>query len=363
MIEASSWRKIDGWWTAAIDQENGYVANSEWRAIDSEFGGDFSSIVGKWWQSYVDSPVVTLIERDVRKLKTTWGDHEWDGIENWWETYAANKQKQITEVAEAINEVNNEWERSTSQFNCDPLSADWRPAGNTYGPLRITHEEDWSHWLAHLLRSSTGEFTARLLGNQFDSYSHTVDREVRFFNSSGKNRRVDILVNDDTLGATIEVKIDDTNYRKTLDTARLVEEERYGNWTHMLLLPRRQLPTLRRRFSNRLNVSSDENPIIESSQSSNIRVIYWDDVSRILREALFLNKEAGPLWESSAYLFISLIEQHICSFEPMSPTEATRWTADDTDDGHSVTELRPLQTANLKSQVSQYKRILEDTDE
>lgn len=363
MIEVNSWEEIDDWWRTAIDDENAHVAHPEWNALDSGLGVEFSSVVVKWWQSYVDSQLAALSEADVRKLNTTWGNNEWRAIDKWWETYAANQQKQITEVAEAINKLNDEWQRSTSRFNCDPLSADWRPAGNMHGPLRITHEEDWSHWLAHLLRSSTGAFTPKLLGKQFDTNPSTVDREVPFFNPDGKNRRVDILINDDTVGATIEIKVGDTNYRKTLDTARLVEEERYGTWTHVLLLPRRKSPTLRRKFPNRLDVSGDSYPIIKSNQSADIRIMYWDDVSRVLRQTLLFDDESDPHWESSAYLFTSLIEQHICSFASMSPAEARRWSMDNTSEEYSVTELRPLQTANIKAQMSQFKRVLEDTNE
>jgi hypothetical protein len=42
-------------------------------------------------------------------------------------------------------------------------------------------------------------------------------------------------------------------------------------------------------------------------------------VSRALRQTLLSDEESDPQWESSAYVFISLIEQHICSFEPLPP--------------------------------------------
>src|SRR5690606_38539494 len=95
------------------------------------------------------------------------------------------------------------WNRQLKQagFACDPCLRDW----STFRPLRMSREEDWSDWIAHLIETSTtGVFCHSLLNlpglRAQDFVKPAVERETYFKGKSSKtdvknkSRKTDIII-------------------------------------------------------------------------------------------------------------------------------------------------------------------------
>jgi len=393
MTNAEDWAEIDEWWPTLVNQSAAQNGNANLRNITPGWGNDLWAKIDPWWTEYTEALTATLHPSDSLKLSDGqhnefaevehwWRAYEeafpstlrasdewklsggekngWLIVDPWWETYAEEQQARKSELIEAVEELNTEWERSLSRFDQDPLIKDITPGGRALGPLRITHEEDWSHWLADLIRSSSGAFTHQLFGEEFDSSPELVRREVRFHDPTDSDRRIDVLAMYESGGASIEIKIDDDNYYKTLHTASLIEEERTGEWTHILLLPKYNSSKLKYTFPERLARTDDGDLMIESSQSTNIQIVYWEDIAHLLRLILLADDESDSHWDASAYLFVSMIEQHIRSLTAVSSWNQNNEQKDTSDDEIPVAALRILNTTDISAQISHIKRTLEE---
>lgn len=228
------------------------------------------------------------------------------------------------------------------------------------GPLRITHEENWSQWLAHLIRSSTGPFVAELVDESFDAAPVRVRRERALHDEELHDRRVDVLVEFPYRGLTIEVKITDENYRKTPQTAYLTEKHHRGDldWTHLLLLPESKRPALAETFDTLAEDPERDRPTIRptDSRTPEISVAYWRDVSRALRRTLASGREPGTHWEASTYLFATLVEQKLLGFRASPSLEALLNTP------LGVADVERLQTMDVASQTEYLTAALEEFD-
>lgn len=361
MVEANDWASIDELWEASLEGEKTQGAVSEFRTLNQDWGIQLWSEEDIWWDSYEDDQMATL-DNPTTRILSAWGTREWDAIDSMWEPYSEYQQQQFQSLSAIFDDINAKWEQSLSRFDRDPLSKKAGTMRSSPGPLRVTHEEDWSHWLAYLLRVSQGQFARRLLGEQFDSSPRSVQREVRFHNPGGKNRRVDILAEFGDHGSMIEVKVDDTNYEKTLQTATLVEEQKRGTWKHILLLPETRSRRLVRSFSNEV-VHRDGVPRTVQGECEDVHILYWKDVSRALRQTLLSDGESDPQWESSAYVFIFIIEQHICSFEPL-PSKGERVLDKDTESGEILfSDIEFFSQTDFDTQITQLEETTEENDE
>ncbi|QSG04398.1 hypothetical protein [Halapricum desulfuricans] len=355
----TEWKDMGPWWDSYLDTLPATMNTSMVPKLVEIWGADTWEVVDPWWEKYVDTPSSGLTSSAVRKLDDSWGTGEWSEMDLWWEAYAVSQREQVSDLRDCMERLNDEWERSPSRFDRDPLTTDWTSERRSSGPLRITHEEDWSHWFAHLVRASSGAFTGRLFGDDFEIPPQEVRREVRFHNPDGPNRRIDILVDYESIGLSIEVKRNDTRYEKTPETAGLIDNQKNGEWTHLLLLPRHKSSRLRWHFGDRLVEPQDSATTIVSTDYPDVRVLYWETVSRILRETLLAGEEHDPHWESSAYLFVSHIEQHISSFESVSPDWDPSMAGEETAGTPSLTALQRLTTADLSEQLTHFKQTLE----
>lgn len=333
------------------------------RSLDSDWGTDLWEEIDPWWDSHIDTLSAGLGSPSSHNLDRSVWTKEWEKIDPWWDAFADNQRQQIAKLRGLFNQINEEWAGSPSRFNRDPLTTDWTGGRRSHGPLRINHEEDWSHWLAYLLRASSGEFTRRLLSDEFETAPQSVRREVRFNNPDGTSRQIDILVEYEDSGLSIEVKRNDTNYEKTPETAALIDEQKQGKWTHLLLIPKHRSSRLRQHFSDRVLESQDDSLTIVSADYPDILVLHWETVSRTLRETLLANEESNPHWTSSAYLFVSLIEQHISSFEPVSLKQQRMVSDEEPVDAVSLIPLQPLSTVDVTEQLMHFERTLENHNE
>lgn len=192
------------------------------------------------------------------------------------------------------------WDNRLSEFGNDPTHRDW--VG--FRPLRLTREEDWSDWLAHLLdSSSTGVFAQCLLDNPVINipdyaWPKKVHREI-----SHEGFRADIIVEwQDEHFSHIEVKIGDPNLSKTYKTSEaLIDKYRVPveNWANFILLLSHQRV-------------SWEQVSVPNSQTTEIVVLTWSDVCIAIRRAL-LSRELIT-WKVWAYTFLGAIEQHLIGF-------------------------------------------------
>ncbi len=148
---------------------------------------------------------------------------EWSVIDPWWRTYSEHHQEDLKRLHEIMKDLSIAWDVNDSRFNRDPLAVDWTESSPHTGPLQTNQEENWSDWLAHLLRASSGQFIEELLQTDLNSAPLSVKREKCFFLEEKTERRADILLYYEDSGISIEVKLDDQHYAKTPHTASLIE--------------------------------------------------------------------------------------------------------------------------------------------
>jgi len=280
----------------------------------------------------------------------------WKDIDPWWERYVRDQESDLALLRDRLSTLNETWERSRCLFDDDPIVGGWTETSPQDGPLRANQEENWSQWLAHLLRDSRGEFGANLLGSLFDMSPTSVRCERAYHDEELHDRRVDILGEFNLRGVTIEVKIGDEHYEKTPQTAFLTEKHHQQNlnWTHYLLLPRSKTDALRASFGDRLTDAEGEVIITAAEpKEREIKVVYWADVAKALRRTLLEDSERNSHWTASAYLFVTLVEQQILRFHalPSLPEYSTT--------SLGVSDVERLQSIDPDNQIEYFDEILE----
>lgn len=282
---------------------------------------------------------------------------QWETIEPWWDSYVREQESGLIELRDQLGALNSEWEQSTNPYDEDPLTCDWTESSPQDGPLRTNQEENWSQWLAHLLRDSTGGYCAEMLDSRFDTSPTRVRCERAYRDEELHDRRVDILAEFGKLGVTIEVKIGDEHYEKTPQTAFLTEKhhQRDLDWTHYLLLPRSKADALHDTFGDRLN-QCEAKPTIAAKGpvERKITVIYWSDVAQTLRRTLLTGGERGTHWCASAYLFITLIEEQILHFYALPSLEEYRATS------LGISDVERLQSIDPDDQIAYLDDLMKE---
>lgn len=242
-------------------------------------------------------------------------DTNWSDVDDWWKQAQAEDTEPLTNLQALFECLNDQWRKSPSCFDRDPLCANWRDDG----PLRITQEENWSQWLAHLCQTAPASFNTNLFNAAVTDSPDRVECEVPLSSDTMHDRRADILVRFPDVGLSIEVKIDDDHYAKTPESARLIEQhDRRRSWDHYLLLPAANHETLRANAESNLDEATDTRAILRGSKPDepDVIVLYWRDISRTLRQILLTDSSVTPHWQASAYSFITVIETVLCRFAP-----------------------------------------------
>lgn len=194
-----------------------------------------------------------------------------------------------------------QWNRLLNDLGGDPSTRSW----TSFRPLRLSREEDWSDWLAHLIESSrTGQFAASLLSPtaHADDFAAPpiVVREERI-----EARRADIVVVWKTGSASqIEVKVGDEAFEKTFDTAmRLRGVRKATSWTDYILLPESSLARWEEVAERRTQADDPKTAI-------RVHAVTWRQAAVSLRRALAASQE-DQLWRALAYTFCGAIEQRL----------------------------------------------------
>lgn len=342
-VSEEEWPALDSWWECFTQEQPLIFRANHIKQLDGTLlDRTWVSMDGFWTAFEVDHELL-FAASNVRELENTSWEEAWSTIDELWDGYADHQQNELTELRNLMASLHEKWTDGTSLFDADPLMTNWRPESQHEGPLRPSvDEEDWSQWLAHLLRSSTGPFVQALLGTPQRSPA-AVRREV-VFSDDHSTRRIDILVEYEDMAVSIEVKNGDTNYRKTPETARLIEQNDHRDWSHLLLLQKANRPNLEQTFEHDLQYTEEDRPTIRTPQSAPIDVRYWRDVSRLLRQMLLEEREPNSHWQASAYLFVTLIEQRILelyTFEFISPAIATDFNSSVISDFHRLVVVEP----------------------
>lgn len=281
---------------------------------------DWQDIV-PWWDTFVTTFSPVRIDRDVLILDRRWDESLVSSLNPWWTEFERVQEGHLRELRDIFRELERLWGESPVHSNTDPLAVDWQSSAPMHGPLRPNDEENWSQWLGHLLRSSS-MLVHSAFGIDVDNLPHRVHREEILSDPSGRNRRPDILAQYNGIGIHIEVKIDDTNYRKVTHTAQLVE--RYYpdlNWHHFLLIPGRNDWILDTEFDEDELTNEDEWLTIRIDEHPMVRVSHWEDIGKAIRSLLLENRLGGNHLRSSAFVFCTLIEQKILRYIPKPSIE------------------------------------------
>ena len=319
------WTVIDSWWKSTVESDSSPPFDGASAVVDPGLI-DYQESTLDWWDSTIQGEQSILID-DLAIINSNWATELWFELDLWWETYLTVRNEDIVKLLIELDAADEVWAASSSRFNVDPLSVDWRTTDGSTSPIRFSREEDWSHGLAHFLRSEDGELVTELFEEGSIDQISSVNTEVHLPGGDDTTRYEDILVTGTNGGISIEVKIGDTNLQKTLDTAALVERHYNGGWTHVLLVPEYQLPELRATFGNDLSEDTSDVPVIKTDRSADIQVWYWREISTTLRKLLW-SGELSPHWEASAYVFCTLIEQRILGLVPRPVVERMSKAAD-----------------------------------
>lgn len=276
----------------------------------------------------------------------------WEPVEEWWERYVEAQRADIDALHSLLKSFEERWKASPTIFDRDPLSIDWSPRVRQAGPMRFV-EKNWSRWLAALLRDSDGPFLEALFGPPFATGSMMVRCERTYRDEELHDRRVDIVVKDGSVAASVEVKIGDDAYEKTLEAAYLAEtNDPTRTWTHTLLLPAYKEDALLDAFEGRVR-ETDSRYILEPAKTTErpVEVYFWDEVSAALRAVLLEDHESSDHWRSGAFLLTALIEQRIVGCYPIPAVERVLT------DRVALSDVIRLQAIDPEDQLEYLRRV------
>lgn len=205
-----------------------------------------------------------------------------------------------------------DWDLRLREIGGEPSCRDW----TSFRPLRLSREEDWSDWLAHLLETSaSGRFAARLLGRSPSALANSEHWKIASAKREvvAAEHRADILVHfRDDSRCHVEVKIWDLALAKIVPTAKALRVVHGGTFRNDFLL----IPKQHRRYWDELTAAS-------SSDLSYIQAITWHDVVLALRSSVLETAE-GVDWRVWSAAYIGAIEQRILGFRPWGRDETAR---------------------------------------
>ena len=215
----------------------------------------------------------------------------------------------VAYAATAAREVQHalaRWDERLAELDGDPLRQDWA----RFRPLRLSREEDWADWLAHVLETSPGGHFAERLLRRPATGQVSVEREVRAAGvADGQDRRLDVVIR---WGAAVfthlELKVGDQSFAKTGETAQNIEAAQPGTWQHVLLVPPADEASAR--------------SMMEAARGPAIEVMTWQGVASALRTCLW--HRCGPVtWRVLARVLLGGIEQRLLTLGPV-PLGAAR---------------------------------------
>jgi hypothetical protein len=192
-----------------------------------------------------------------------------------------------------------EWDIILNDLNGEPTYRDW----DKFRPLRLSREEDWADWLAHLIQTSEkGVFASEIFRIKgIDNYSFP--KKVLREEISKKGYRADIIIQWQNRNYTyLEIKIGDPNLNKTFPASEAFRDKfdvKKSNWSNFILLLSYQIP--------------EWDYLVETIESDTIiSSITWEEVCIALRRSLL--SEESIIWKVWAYTYLGAIEQILIGY-------------------------------------------------
>lgn len=190
-------------------------------------------------------------------------DVSWSAIDG----FLAEAETVLADLRNRLRPLLSYWDATLAPLGGDPCRVDWK----CFRPLRLGREEDWSDWLAHLLDTQTVNLAATLFGNDGDRVLSWCREDP----TDDGRRRADLTIEwSANSHSHVEVKVGDSNYAKTFDTAACLERDRKGSWTHFILLREVDLEA----WQNEADKPRHAAPRVDSRT--------WTEVAIRLREVL-----------------------------------------------------------------------------
>ncbi len=355
------WRKLDVWWKSHVDPDRSILTDADSLVLHNRWVDGQWASMDDWWTSYVSANWSELVDDTATTLDDRSLGDSWADLDDWWQTYSESREEDVEELLAALDIADETWATGPSQFDTDPLSVDWRTARGSTGPIRLGREEDWSYGLADLFRSGEGVLIDELFATEQMETPDNVETEAHLPAGSEKTRYEDILIHYPDGGISMEVKVGDTNFKKTVETAALVERHYSGDWTHVLLLPAYQHPQLRDTFGEALADQAGGPPSITATPFDNreieVQVRNWQEISTALRAILLGKDGLPPHWSASAYVVCTLIEQRVLGIVPKPIVERLAATDDIVHDDVSLS----VSIGDIESEMSYLQAITEET--
>lgn len=310
-VGPSEWPCLDSWWAVFTQTRPITRFDSSALVIGSEQITSAWVSVDEWGKAATVSP------HFVGSSRVFAADHStdsWGELDPWWDVYTEVGYETAVEIVDLLERSNRHWRHSAAPFDTDPLASE---SMINRGPLPPRNEEQWSNWLARLLRSSEA-LVNELFDIGVEQPPQAVIREEHLTKDEGTFRRPDILILHRKVGISIEVKLDDTNYGKTAETAQLVERDYPDHeWTHTILLPAKNIGRLRAILGPFLRSRPDDGWMIEWEDPGPVSVIFWRDVTSALRKLLTQGDIVDDHWAANAFLFCAVAEQQILGFRSL----------------------------------------------
>jgi len=204
------------------------------------------------------------------------------------------------------NRLYADWQERLQSLGGDPSTL----ALESFRPLRLSREEDWSDWLAWLFeKSETGILAETLFGTVMNCSAAalklpTIEREVR---TEDQERRADIVLTwKSGKIVDIEVKVGDEQFSKTFETAKKLKSQ-----YHFILITEELLP----------DWSDIESNHVDGAHKDQINVILWSNVARGLRRCLWEERES-LVWRAWAWTFCGVIEQKLLGLRTPGPHQS-----------------------------------------
>lgn len=220
----------------------------------------------------------------------------WDVVEPMVQLHRRMVAAQREDIAHLLQR----WDELLHDLGGDPTSRRWE----TFRPLRLSREEDWSDWLAHLLATSTtGLMASSLFG--FGRVAaptlaspQSVERE-----STYQSYRADLVIHwQDGASSHLEVKIGDGGLAKTFRASELImagHGSTRRSWTHFILLLGHQLDAW--------------DAVAGAARSTvEVRPLVWADVCVAIRRALRANENIT--WKVWAWSFLGTVEETLIGY-------------------------------------------------
>jgi len=210
---------------------------------------------------------------------------------------SADKLNSLLE--DELHEYLDIWENKLKDLGGDPSSQNWKK----FRPLRLSREEDWSDWLAHLISySRSGSLAFHLFCFEQSSARDYINPPMVEREPTVEDCRSDILIQwKNGKYTNIEIKMGDPGLEKTFYTSKKLIKKHGASsddWADVIILMKNQL--------------SDWEKIKEKY----LETIYprtWEEIAVALRRSLLCSVE--PLaWKAWAHAFLGAVEQTILGY-------------------------------------------------